>query len=88
MDDDRLPQRIWKLIPVKVGSTSIPLQSAPETLGSGSLPAYDGDTTGESFTHTQRMEPEHDEFGTIVNEVTVVTSTVTTRKRYRVEDTS
>ena len=38
----------------------------------------------------RHVESEKDGFGTIVNEVTVVTtnstSTVTTRKRYRVED--
>jgi hypothetical protein len=54
---------------------------------SGSLPPYDGDA-GQSSTRAQHTESEYDEFGTVVNEVTVVTttSTVTTRKRYRVED--
>ena len=68
---------IWRLIPVQV-----------EDVRSESLPSYDGDGIGQSSTHTQHAEPERDEFGTIVNEVTVVTttSTVTTRKRYRVED--
>ena len=52
------------------------------------LPSYDGDATGQSSTHAQHAESERDEFGTIVNEVTVVTitSTITTRKRYRVKD--
>ena len=70
---------IWKLIPVKIEE---------ETLGSGFPPSYDGDATRQSSTHAQRTDSEHDEFGTIVNEVTVVTttSTVTTRKRYRTED--
>ena len=49
----------------------------------GSLPSYDGDA-GQSSTRTQHTESEHDEFGTVVNEVTVVT--ITTRKKYRVED--
>jgi hypothetical protein len=49
----------------------------------GSLPSYDGDV-GQSSTRAQQTESEHDEFGTVVNEVTVVT--VTTRKKYRVED--
>ena len=64
---------IWRLIPVRVEDV---------------LPSYDGDGTGQSSTHAQHTESERDEFGTIVNEVTVVntTSTVTTRKRYRVED--
>ena len=63
-------------------------QPSSETLGSDPLPSYDGNATGESFAHPQHTEFERDEFGTIVNEVTVVTttSTVTTRKRYRVED--
>jgi len=66
---------MWKLIPVKDKSMSTPppLSEVPD---SGSLPLYDGDAT------------EQDKFGTIVNEVTVVTtnSTVTTRKRYRAGD--
>ena len=81
--------RIWKLIPVNVEGTLTPSQLLSETLGSGSLyPCYDGHPTGKSFSRAQCDESEHDEFGTIVNEVTVVTttSTVTTRKRYRVED--
>ena len=62
---------------------------SPETIGSCPLPPYDGDTAGRFSTHAQHAETERDEFGTIVNEVTVVTttSTVTTRNRYRVEDT-
>ena len=53
----------------------------------GSLPSYDGDA-GQSSTRAQHTDSEHDEFGTVVNEVTVVTttSTVTTRRKYRVED--
>ena len=43
-----------------------------------------------SSTHTQHTELESEEFGTIVKEVTVVTTTstntVTTQKRYRIED--
>ena len=74
-----LTWRIWKLIPVKIEEV---------THGSGLPPSYDGDATGQSSTHAQRADFEHDEFGTIVNEVTVVTttSTVTTRKKYRAED--
>ena len=40
----------------------------------------------ESCDRTQRAESEHEEYGTVVTDVTVVTSTVTTRKKYRVED--
>ena len=71
---------------MKVEGALAPSQLLSETLGSDSLPSYDGDVTGQSSTRAQHVEPEHDEFGTIVNEVIVTTTTVTTRKRYRVED--
>ncbi|KAF9641997.1 hypothetical protein BDM02DRAFT_3194118 [Thelephora ganbajun] len=80
-DDERSPIRIWKLIPVEVEGVF-----TPSPLGSGPLPPYDEDPTGQSSTRTQHVESEHDEFGTIVKEVTVVTSTITTYKKYRVED--
>jgi hypothetical protein len=67
---------------VKVGGTFTAGAGEP-----GSLPSYDGDS-GETFTRTQHGESESDELGTFVNEVTVVTTTVTTRKRFRVEDGS
>ncbi|KAF9780972.1 hypothetical protein BJ322DRAFT_289453 [Thelephora terrestris] len=83
------PSLTWKLIPMKVENTIPPSQLLSEILGSGSPPTYDGYVAEpESPTHTQHIEYRREEFGTIVNEVTVVTtnSTVTTRKRYRVED--
>jgi hypothetical protein len=67
---------------VKVEGASCP---SSETTESGSLPAYGGGSRG-TFTRTQHAESESDGLGTFVNEVTVVTTTVTTRKRYRVED--
>jgi len=67
---------------VKVEGVFAPLQSSSETLGSDSPPLYDVDTTGQSSTRAQHAESERDGFGTIVTEVTVVT----TRKRYRVEN--
>ena len=70
---------------MKVEGASVPLYPSFETLDSGSLPSYERDP-GQSSTHAQHAETEHNEFGTIVNEVTVLTTTVTTRKRYRVED--
>jgi len=76
--------RIWKLLPVKVEGVPAPSQVLSETLGSGSLPSYDGDATRQSSTRAQHVNSERDEFGTIVNEVTVTTTTV--HKRYRVED--
>ena len=89
-DEHENPWQTWKLIPVEVGSTPVLSSSFPGNLDSGSLPSYDGGVTGQSTTRTQHVEPESDGFGTIVNEVTVVTtdtnSTVTTRRRYRVAD--
>jgi len=83
--------RIWKLVPVNVEGTLTPAQLLAETLGPSPIhpPCYDGHPTGQLPARVQLDETERDEFGTIVNEVTVVTttSTVTTRKRYRVEDT-
>ena len=76
--------RIWKLIPVNAEDVFTSSQRPPEALGSGSLPSYDGDATGQSSTHTRHSDSEHGEFGTVVTEVT--TTVVTTRKRYRVED--
>ena len=78
----------WKLTPVNVENIFTPSSSSSGNLDSGSLPSYDGDVTGESSTRTQHVESEREEFGTIVKEVTVVTtnSTVTTHKIYRVPD--
>lgn len=77
---------MWKLVPVKTDAAFASSQLPSEPLGSGPLPPYNEGTTGQSSTRAHRMESEHDEFGTIVHEVTVVTSTITTRKKYRVED--
>ena len=84
-ENEPVPWRIWKLIPAKVEEKFASSQSPSGTLGSGPLPPYTEETLGRSSTH---IESEQDEFGTIVNEVIVVTttSTVTTRKKYRVED--
>ncbi|KAF9641838.1 hypothetical protein BDM02DRAFT_3125025 [Thelephora ganbajun] len=86
VDHDHASRRIWKLIPVKVEGVFASSQSSSGTPGSGSLPSYDGDTTGQSSTHTQRVESDHDESGMIVKAVTVVTTTITTHKKYRTED--
>jgi len=59
-----------------------PSWSSTETLGPDPLPSYSRNATGQSSTNTHHAESEHDDFGTIVTEVTVVT----TRKRYRVQD--
>lgn len=77
------PGQIWKLLPVQDEGWFTPSQSPSEP--SGSPPSYGGDTTGQSSTRTYHHHggSERDDFGTVVTEVT----TVTTRKRYRVEDT-
>ena len=76
------PIWIWKLIPVTVEGVYTPSRPSSEAPGSSFPPSYDGDTIGQPSTNfTQHAESERDGFGTIVTEVTVVT----TRKRYRVE---
>jgi len=85
-NSEPLPKRIWKLIPAKAEGAFAPSRSSSETLGSVVPPSYNEDAPGNPSTYAQHTESERDEFGTVVNEVTVVTSTVTTRKRYRVED--
>ncbi|KAF9648159.1 hypothetical protein BDM02DRAFT_3187328 [Thelephora ganbajun] len=47
---------IWKLLPVKVEGMITPSQSSSETLGSGPLPSYDEDVSGQSSTRTQYIE--------------------------------
>ena len=71
---------------MNVEGTATSSQSLSGTIGSDFLPPYDGGTTGQPSAHTQHVGFEHDGLGTVVNEVTVVTTTTTTHKRYRVED--
>jgi len=72
---------MWKLIPVETGGTP----TTPQPPVPDSPPLYGGDTAGQPYACTQHTrESERDDLGTIVTEVT--TTTVTTRKRYRVED--
>ena len=68
---------------MKVERSSTPLPPSSETLESGSLPPYRD--AGQSSTRAQHVVLERNELGTVVNEITVVTTTVTTHKRY-VED--
>jgi len=70
---------------MKIEGKLTPSWSSSETPGLSSLPRYDhdGDGTGQSSARAQHAESERDDFGTTVTEVTVVT----TRRRYRVEDT-
>jgi len=77
--------QMWRLVPEKIEDGPTPPRPSLATLEPRSLPPYEGGT-GQSSTHVQHTESEHDELGTVVDEVTVVTTTVTTRKRHRVED--
>ena len=70
------------LVPVKVEA---PLRPPSKTLNSGSLPSHEREA-GQSSTRVQHTELERGEFGTVVSEVAVITTTITTHKRYRVED--
>jgi hypothetical protein len=76
---DSIPLLMWKLIPVKVEP-----RPPAEIAGQQFPPLYEGDAGVQPPTHTQHAEFERDDFGTIVTEVTTVTTS--TRRRYRVED--
>ena len=67
---------------MKVKGVSTPWQLLLEQLKLESLPLYEGDVTDESSTCTQRVESESDDSGTVVTEVT----TVTTHKKFLVQD--
>jgi len=71
--------QVWRLIPTDVERADIPY----EQLGLNPLPPYNENERMGFPAHVRREELERDEFGTIVTEVTIVT----TRRRYRVEDT-
>ena len=60
---------------MKAEGTFTPRCSSFETQESGSLPLHEG--VGQQSS-AQRTEPERDDFGAVVTEVTIVT----TRKRY------
>ena len=76
---------MWRLVPERGIGAFMPQRSSTsvETLEPGSLPSYEVGP-GQPSTRAQQAESERDEFSTIVDEVTVVTTT--TRRRYRVED--
>ena len=81
-DDAGHTWQTWRLIPIKAEGTFTPSQLSPEALGPGPPPSYIRDATGEPSTRAQHVEFESDDLGTMVTEVT----TVTTCKRYRAED--
>ena len=68
---------MWKLIPTEVDGGATPPDEEP---GLGPAPPYN---ENERRGPTTQAEYERDDFGTVVTEVTIVT----TRKKYRVEDT-
>ena len=68
---------------MKVEGAFTPPRSSFEAPEQGPLPSYER-AARQSSTHAQRAESERDEFGTVVTEVSVVTTT--TRRKYRVED--
>jgi len=76
---------MWKLIPVTVAGASMPSSFSFKMSEPEPAPSY-GTDAGQSSTRTQHTEFERDKLGTMVNEVTVVTTTVTTSKRYRLEE--
>lgn len=77
------PWRVWELILVRIDNSTTPSSSSVIPRNPAPLPPYEGNTGNRSCacSHTV-MEPGDDGFGTTVIEVT----TVTTRKKYRLED--
>lgn len=72
----------WNLIPVSVEDVSDPLPSSSGALGSGSPPTYDQSAIGQPSTRQAQgdnAELARDDFGTMVTEVTIVTTTKTYR---------
>jgi hypothetical protein len=87
MDNGRPePCRIWELIPVKVDSfNSRPSSSKSRMDSSSAVPPYEEHAASGEHSCTcshAATEPSDDGYGTTVIEIT----TVTTRKKYRVED--
>ena len=70
---------MWKLIPVRVEGVFTPLRLPTEKPDSSFLPPDDEGTAGQAPAYAQHAEFEHNDFSTIVTEVTTVTTT--TRRR-------
>lgn len=83
--DRGVPWQTWIFKCVKAEGTFTPSQLSLRTPNAGATPPNDGDATGTP-TQTQHAEYERDDFGTIVTEITTVTNTISTRKKYRVDD--
>ena len=77
------PWRVWELILVRIDNSTTPSSPSVIPRNLAPLPPYEGNTGNRSCacSHTV-MEPGDEGFGTTVIEVT----TVTTRKKYRLED--
>lgn len=73
-DDAGHAWQTWRLIPIKAEGMFAPSQLSSEALGLGPPPSYDRDVTGEPSTLAQHAECESDDFGTIVTEVTTITT--------------
>lgn len=67
---------------MRVEDMPTPQHLPSKSLASSLPPSYGGDATGESPARAHHAESEDDDFGTVVTEIT----TITTRKRYRVQD--
>ena len=78
---------MWKLTPVKIEGIFASRTSFDTAEPVRSPPSYDRDEAPSS-TRAEHIESGQDELGTFVNKVTVVTTTVTTRERYRVGDST
>ena len=85
MDNGKLePCRIWELVPVNVDNFAPqPSSTSVHPRDSGSAPPYEANMGNRCCTCSHlTTEADDDGFGTTVIEVT----TVTTRKKYRVDD--
>ncbi|KAF9649758.1 hypothetical protein BDM02DRAFT_3128122 [Thelephora ganbajun] len=77
------PCRIWELIPVNVDNLPAQPPSSGSRMDSNSVPPYEESPGNHCCTCSHvTTEPGDGDFGTTVIEVT----TVTTRKKYRLED--
>ena len=78
--------RIWKLVPVKIEKVASQGPSSSSSVPQGEsspTPPYEENAGNHCYTCSHlTTEPGDDGFGTTVVEVT----TVTTRKKYRLED--
>jgi len=72
--------QVWRLIPTEVEGADRP----HERFDLDPLPQYNENERMRFPAHVRREELDRDDFGTVVTEITTVTTS--TRKKYRVED--